>query len=89
MGREVLDLNEFLERVQNDKELLLELLDIFVEDFQEKRKQMVYDIRVKYGLKFSDVASVMLQIPREKLVPKEYKNIAYRFFRFFHSSMFM
>lgn len=40
MGREVLDLNEFLERVQNDKELLLELLDIFVEDFQEKRKQM-------------------------------------------------
>ena len=45
--------------------------------FQEKRKQMVYDIRVKYGLKFSDVASVMLQIPREKLVPKEYKNIAY------------
>jgi HPt (histidine-containing phosphotransfer) domain-containing protein len=39
MGREVLDLNEFLERVQHDKALLLELLDIFVEDFREKRQQ--------------------------------------------------
>jgi len=38
MSDEILDLNEFLERVQNDKKLLLELLDIFVEDFQQKRK---------------------------------------------------
>lgn len=34
----VLDLNEFLGRVQNDNELVFELLDIFVSDFQEKRK---------------------------------------------------
>jgi len=38
MSQEVLDLNEFLERVQDDKELLLELLDIYSEDFPGKRK---------------------------------------------------
>lgn len=41
MSEEILDLPEFLERVQNDKELLVELLGIFVEDFQEKRKLLV------------------------------------------------
>jgi len=38
MSEEAIDVVEFLERVQDDKELLLELLDIFIEDFQEKRK---------------------------------------------------
>lgn len=37
MDNTVLDVPEFLERVQDDKELLLELLDIFVEDFNQKR----------------------------------------------------
>ena len=37
MNDDVLDLKEFLERVQDDKELLLELLDIFQQDFQDKR----------------------------------------------------
>lgn len=41
MSDEVLDLPEFLERVQNDKELLIELLGIFVEDFQEKKKILI------------------------------------------------
>jgi len=40
MNNEVLDLEEFLERVQNDKELLFELLDIFISDFQGKRKEL-------------------------------------------------
>ena len=40
MSDEVLDLNEFLERVQDDKELLLELLDIFSDDYQKKRVQL-------------------------------------------------
>ncbi len=40
MKEEAVDVNEFLERVQNDKDLLLELLDIFSEDFREKRRQM-------------------------------------------------
>jgi len=38
MSSEVLDLQEALERVQDDKELLLELFDIFQEDYIEKRK---------------------------------------------------
>ncbi len=38
MSNEILDLNEFLERVQDDKELLLELIDIFSEDYAIKRK---------------------------------------------------
>ena len=40
MNMEILDINEFLERIQNDKGLLWELLDIFVEDFQQKRMQL-------------------------------------------------
>ena len=38
MNDDVLDLQEFLDRVQDDKDLLLELLDIFSEDYQVKRK---------------------------------------------------
>ena len=37
MNEGILDIYEFLERVQNDKGLLWELLDIFVQDFREKR----------------------------------------------------
>ena len=40
MSEQVLDLNEFLERVQDDKDLLVELLDIFSGDYQQKRKLM-------------------------------------------------
>ena len=37
MDEVVLDIEEFLERVQDDKELLFELFEIFIEDFEEKR----------------------------------------------------
>ena len=40
MNDDILDLKEFLERVQDDKELLLELLDIFQADFQDKRQKI-------------------------------------------------
>jgi HPt (histidine-containing phosphotransfer) domain-containing protein len=40
MSDDILDLNDFMERVQNDKELLLELLDIFTSDFEEKRREL-------------------------------------------------
>jgi len=40
MSQDVIDLNEFMERVQDDKELLLELLDIFSDDSQEKMKNL-------------------------------------------------
>ena len=47
MDNEILDLEEFLERVQDDKKLLLELLDIFSQDFKEKRIQMAEAVRNK------------------------------------------
>lgn len=37
MDKIVLDVDEFMERVQDDKDLLVELLDIFAEDFSLKR----------------------------------------------------
>ena len=40
MSEEVLDLDEFKERVQDDTELLLELLDIYSADFEEKRPKL-------------------------------------------------
>lgn len=40
MNDDVFDLDEFLERIQNDRALLLELLDIFIDDFQQKRKSI-------------------------------------------------
>jgi len=40
MSEEAIDVNEFLERVQDDKELLLELLDIFSDDFKQKRQSL-------------------------------------------------
>jgi len=40
MSEDLLDVNEFMERVQDDKELLLELLDIFLADYMEKRKTL-------------------------------------------------
>lgn len=40
MSEEIIDLKEVMERVQDDKELLLELLDIFQEDFLKKREAL-------------------------------------------------
>ena len=36
MSQQVVDLNEVMERVQDDKELLLELFEIFDKDYTEK-----------------------------------------------------
>ena len=38
VSEDTLDLDEFMDRVQNDTELLFELLDIFVDDFHAKRQ---------------------------------------------------
>ena len=40
MNEEALNVEEFMNRVQNDKELFFELLDIFVSDFQVKRQAL-------------------------------------------------
>ena len=44
---DIIDLQEVLERVQDDKELLLELLDIFQEDFVGKRQSLTEAVRNK------------------------------------------
>jgi len=40
MDEKIIDLADVLDRVQDDSELLLELFDIFEEDFQGKRKEL-------------------------------------------------
>ena len=40
MDKKTLNVEDFLGRVQNDKELFFELLDIFVSDFQGKREEL-------------------------------------------------
>ncbi len=47
MSKEILDVDGFMERVQNDKELFLELLDIFISDFQPKRQALQEAIKKK------------------------------------------
>ena len=47
MNNDIIDLPEFLERVQDDKELLLELLDIFEVDYEAKRKLLTQAIASK------------------------------------------
>lgn len=43
----------------------------------DEREEMVYKIKKNYGLTSPTVLSVMLQIPREKFVAPEYRDIAY------------
>ena len=40
MSENALDVDEFMNRVQDDKGLFFELLDIFVQDFQTKRQEL-------------------------------------------------
>ena len=40
MNKDIIDVDDVLERVQDDRELLLELLDIFEEDYLEKRQKL-------------------------------------------------
>lgn len=40
MSDEIIDIPELMERVQDDKELMLELFDIFIEDYQGKRRAL-------------------------------------------------
>ncbi len=47
MSDDILDVPEFMERVQDDKDLLRELLDIFMEDYAQKRKNLGEAIMAK------------------------------------------
>ena len=75
MSDQVLDYEELKERVQNDEELLLELLDIFTEDYGPKREILgnaivsdnYEDLRnVAHSLKGAS-GNISAKILREKL----------------------
>ena len=53
---EIIDLKDFMERVQDDKELLLELLDIFQEDFVGKRQSLAEALKSNDISKIKEVA---------------------------------
>jgi len=59
MSEEIIDLKDVLERVQDDKELLDELFDIYQEDFVQKRKALGEAIAMKDIAKIKEVAHSM------------------------------
>lgn len=59
MAEDIIDLKDVLDRVQDDKELLLELLDIYQEDFVIKRKDLGEAIANKDLAKIKEVAHSM------------------------------
>jgi HPt (histidine-containing phosphotransfer) domain-containing protein len=56
MNKEILDFEEFMNRVQDDKELFLELLDIFVNDFHKKRNELDTAIAGKDAMAVEHIA---------------------------------
>ena len=59
MSEEIIDLKEVLERVQEDKELLNELFDIYQEDFVIKRQALGDAIAAHDIAKIKEVAHSM------------------------------
>src|SRR5271154_5969351 len=59
MSEVVIDLKEVLERVQDDKELLAELFDIYQEDFVIKRKALGDAIAAHDITKIKEIAHSM------------------------------
>ena len=59
MSDDVIDLPEALERVQDDKGFLVELLDIFQEDFLKKRAVLAEALTTKDITKVKEVAHSM------------------------------
>lgn len=59
MADDIIDLADVLERVQDDKELLLELLDIYQEDFLLKREALAQAIAGNDIAKVKEVAHSM------------------------------
>ena len=59
MSEEIIDLKDVMERVQDDKELLDELFDIYQEDFVVKRKALGEAIVAHDIVKIKEVAHSM------------------------------
>jgi len=56
MSEQVLDINDVMERVQDDRELLLELLDIFEEDYADKRNSFDELVKNQDAQQIKDIA---------------------------------
>jgi len=56
MSEEILDVKDFMERVQNDKDLFFELLDIFINDFQKKRHELEEAIQKRDSLTIEHIS---------------------------------
>lgn len=59
MAEDIIDLADVMNRVQDDKELLLELLDIYQEDFLLKREALGQAVAAKDLPKIKEVAHSM------------------------------
>ncbi len=59
MSEDIIDLKDVLERVQDDKELLLELLDIYEEDFVNKRTELESAVKAADATRIKEVAHAM------------------------------
>jgi HPt (histidine-containing phosphotransfer) domain-containing protein len=59
MSEDIIDLPDVLERVQDDKELLLELLDIYQEDFVTKREALTEAVAKSDFSKVKEIAHSM------------------------------
>src|ERR1700691_5152951 len=59
MSEEIIDLKDVLERVQDDKELLAELFDIYQEDFVHKRQALGEAIAAKDIKKIKEISHSM------------------------------
>ncbi len=56
---EIIDLQDGLQRVQDDKELLLELFEIFTEDFEIKRQTLRQSLETKNLVDFRMMAHAL------------------------------
>ncbi len=59
MSEDIIDLKDVLDRVQDDKELLLELFDIFKEDFAKKRQALGEAVAAGDIVKIKEIAHSM------------------------------
>jgi HPt (histidine-containing phosphotransfer) domain-containing protein len=55
MGEDAIDIQDVMERVQDDWELFLELLDIFVQDYSEKKALLNQAINEKNSEEIRDL----------------------------------
>ncbi|OGX05957.1 MAG: hypothetical protein A2Z88_02690 [Omnitrophica WOR_2 bacterium GWA2_47_8] len=76
MSDDILDLKEALERVQDDQALLLELFDIFTEDFPQKRTQLDMAVKTKNSMEVRHIAHALKGASSNLSARKIYTSLA-------------